>query len=305
MPVYAGVSKSTLGISLNKQFTFDDAVMTVASTPEQKQAWNESVEKAHAIMNMINSGVAIGFGDIGGKPGYMVGFRVSDAATFQSAWQSMMETFSKAGMYSDMKIVRAADSLTTTLTPDSKRIMRLTTMFAQDLTQEQIDAIDKSTKPVTSVMNFKGNNVTMVVTPDMGLDAIKFTVPKGMDIRGQINANAWGNTDWFATLDLRVIAGLMATAETKGFTLPEGPASMLSIRQGVQGGTQRISISTDMKSLSTLMDQYEKETMRVRMEARKKMSDAKSTANKSADGKDADDDDDKDAAPDASMPGAP
>ena len=53
------------------------------------------------------------------------------------------------------------------------------------------------------------------------------------------------------------------------------------------------------------MDQYEKETMRVRMEARKKMSDAKSTANKSADGKDADDDDDKDAAPDASMPGTP
>ena len=305
MPVYAGVSKSTLGISLNKQVTFDDAVMTVASTPEQKQAWNESVEKAHAIMNMINSGVAIGFGDIGGKPGYMVGFRVSDAATFQSAWQSMMETFSKAGMYSDMKIVRAADSLTTTLTPDSKRIMRLTSMFAQDLTQEQIDAIDKSAKPVTSVMNFKGNNVTLVVTPDMGLDAIKFTVPKGMDIRGQINANAWGNTDWFATLDLRVIAGLMATAETKGFTLPEGPASMLSIRQGVQGGTQRISISTDMKSLATLMDQYEKETMRVRMEARKKMSDAKSTANKSADGKDADNDDDKDAAPDASMPGAP
>jgi hypothetical protein len=204
-----------------------------------------------------------------------------------------------------MKIVRAADSLTTTLTPDSKRIMRLTTMFAQDLTQEQIDAIDKSTKPVTSVMNFKGNNVTMVVTPDMGLDAIKFTVPKGMDIRGQINANAWGNTDWFATLDLRVIAGLMASTESKGFTLPEGPASMLSIRQGVQGGTQRIAISTDMKSLGTLMDQYEKESMRMRMEARKKMSDTKSTANKSEDGKDADNDDDKDSAPDASMPGAP
>ena len=305
MPVYAGVSKSTLGISLNKQFTFDDAVMTVASTPEQKQAWNESVEKTRPILNMINSGVAIGFGDIGGKPGYMVGFRVSDAATFQSAWQSMMETFSKAGMYSDMQIVRTADSLTTTLTPDSKRMMRLASAFGQDLTQEQIDAIDKSTKPVTSVMNFKGNNVTMVVTPDMGLDAIKFMVPNGIDIRGQINANAWGNTDWFATLDLRVITSLMATAETKGFTLPEGPASMLSIRQGVQGGTQRISISTDMKSLVTLMDQYEKETMRVRMDTRKKMSDAKSTANKSADGKDADNDDDKDAAPDASMPGAP
>ena len=305
MPLYAGISKSTLGISMNKQVTFDDAIMAVAATPEQKQAWNESVEKTRPILNMINSGVAIGFGDIGGKPGYMVGFRVSDAATFQSAWQSMMETFSKAGMYSDMKIVRAADSLTTTLTPDSKRIMRLTSMFAQDLTQEQIDAIDKSTKPVTSVMNFKGNNVTMVVTPDMGLDAMKFMVPKGMDIRGQINPNSWGNTDWFATLDLRVIASLMASAETKGFTLPEGPASMLSIRQGVQGGTQRISISTDMKSLATLMDQYEKETMRVRMEARKKMIDTKSTANKSADGKDADNDDDKDAAPDASMPGAP
>ena len=305
MPLYAGISKSTLGISMNKQVTFDDAIMAVAATPEQKQAWNESVEKTRPILNMINSGVAIGFGDIGGKPGYMVGFRVSDAATFQSAWQSMMETFSKAGMYSDMQIVRTADSLTTTLTPDSKRMMRLASAFGQDLTQEDIDAINKSTKPVTSVMNFKGNNVTMVVTPDMGLDAIKFTVPKGVDIRGQINANAWGNTDWFATLDLRVIAGLMASAETKGFTLPEGPASMLSIRQGVQGGTQRISISTDMKSLATLMDQYEKETMRVRMEARKKMGDAKSTANKSADGKDADDDDDKDSAPDASMPGAP
>ena len=305
MPMYAGVSKSTLGISMNKQVTFDDAVMTVASTPEQKQAWNESVEKAHAILNMINSGVAIGFGDIGGKPGYMVGFRVSDAATFQNELQSMLETFAKTGVYSDIKFARAADSFSTTLTPNAKRMMRLASAFGQDLTQEQIDAIDKSAKPVTSVMNFKGNNVTMVVTPDMGLDAIKFTVPKGMDIRGQINANAWGNTDWFATLDLRVIAGLMASAETKGFTLPEGPASMLSIRQGVQGGTQRISISTDMKSLATLMDQFEKETMRVRMAARKKMSDAKSTTNKSADGKDADDDDDKDAAPDASMPGAP
>jgi hypothetical protein len=269
--------------------------MTGASTPEQKQAWNESVEKTRPILNMINSGVAIGFGDIGGKPGYMFGFRVSDAATFQSAWQSMMETFSKAGMYSDMQIVRTADSLTTTLTPDSKRMMRLASAFGQDLTQEQIDAIDKSTKPVTSVMNFKGNNVTMVVTPDMSLDAIKFVVPKGMDIRGQIKANAWGNTDWFATLDLRVITGLMASAETKGFTLPEGPASMLSIRQGVQGGTQRISISTDMKMLTTLMEQYEKETMRVRMDARKT-----SAANKGADDKDEDS-----AAPDASMPGAP
>jgi hypothetical protein len=305
MPMYAGVSKSTLGISMNKQVTFDDAVMTVASTPEQKQAWTESTEKARAILNMLNSGVAIGFGDIGGKPGYMVGFRVSDAANFQSAWQSMMETFSKSGIYSDMQIVRTADSLTTTLTPDSKRMMRLASAFGHDLTQEEIDAINKSAKPVTTVMNFKGNNVTMVVTPDMGLDAMKFVVPKGMDIRGQINSNAWGNTDWFATLDLRVIAGLMASAETKGFTLPEGPASMLSIRQGVQGGTQRISISTDMKSLATLMDQYEKESMRVRMEARKKMSDTKSTANKSEDGKDADDDDDKDSAPDASMPGAP
>ena len=306
MPMYAGVSKSTLGISMNKQFTFDDAVMTVASTPEQKQAWNESVEKTRPILNMINSGVAIGFGDIGGKPGYMVGFRVSDAATFQSAWQSMMETFSKAGMYSDMQIVRTADSLTTTLTPDSKRMMRLASAFGQDLTQEQIDAIDKSTKPVTSVMNFKGNNVTMVVTPDMSLDAIKFVVPKDMDIRGQINANAWGNTDWFATLDLRVITGLMASAETKGFTLPEGPASMLSIRQGVQGGTQRISISTDMKMLATLMEQYEKETMRVRMEARK-TSAANNGENKTANKKDSDDkdDDDDSAAPDASMPGAP
>jgi hypothetical protein len=303
--MYAGVSKSTLGISMNKQVTFDDAVMTVASTPEQKQAWTESTEKARAILNMLNSGVAIGFGDIGGKPGYMVGFRVSDAANFQSAWQSMMETFSKSGIYSDMQIVRTADSLTTTLTPDSKRMMRLASAFGHDLTQEEIDAINKSAKPVTSVMNFKGNNVTMVVTPDMGLDAMKFVVPKVMDIRGQINSNAWGNTDWFATLDLRVIAGLMASTETKGFTLPEGPASMLSIRQGVQGGTQRISISTDMKSLATLMDQFEKESMRVRMEARKKMSDTKSTVNKSEDGKDADDDDDKDSAPDASMPGAP
>ena len=102
-----------------------------------------------------------------------------------------------------------------------------------------------------------------------------------------------------------MIASFMATAQNGEFKLPDGPASLLSIRQGVQGGTQRISISTDMKSLGTLMDQYEKETMRVRKDARKKMSDTKSTANKSADGKDADDDDDKDAAPDASMPGAP
>ena len=120
-----------------------------------------------------------------------------------------------------------------------------------------------------------------------------------------------------------MIAGLMASTETKGFTLPEGPASMLSIRQGVQGGTQRISISTDLKSLGTLMEQYEKESMRVRMEARKKISDAKSAANKGdvkdgeakpsdAAGKDGDDDDDddnddegNDAPPDKSMSGAP
>ena len=305
MPVYAGVSKNTLGFFMNKHLTFDDAIMTIAATPEQKQAWTESVEKTRAMLNMINSGVAIGFGDIGGKPGYMVGFRVSDAATFQSALQSMWETFAKTDLYSDIQFVRAADSFTTTFTPNAKRMKRFATAFGQNLSQEQLNAFDKSEQPVTTVMNFKGNNVTMVVTPDMGLDAMKFTVPKGMDIRGQINPNSWGNTDWFATLDLRVIAGLMVLAETKGFTLPEGPASMLSIRQGVQGGTQRISISTDMKSLGTLMDQYEKETMRVRKDARKKMSDTKSTANKSADGKDADDDDDKDAAPDASMPGAP
>ena len=306
MPLYAGISKSTLGISMNKQVTFDDAIMAVASTPEQKQAWNESVEKTRPILNMINSGVAIGFGDIGGKPGYMVGFRVSDAATFQSAWQSMMETFSKAGMYSDMQIVRTADSLTTTLTPDSKRMMRLASAFGQDLTQEQIDAIDKSTKPVTSVMNFKGNNVTMVVTPDMGAEGVQFKFPQTNDIRRQINANAWGNTDWFATLDLRVIASFMATAENGEFKLPDGPASLLSIRQGVQGGTQRISISTDMKMLATLMEQYEKETMRVRMDARK-TSAANKGENKTANKKDSDDkdDDDDSAAPDASMPGAP
>ena len=306
MPLYAGVSKSTLGISMNKQVTFDDAIMAVASTPEQKQAWNESVEKTRPILNMINSGVAIGFGDIGGKPGYMVGFRVSDAATFQSALQSMMETFSKAGMYSDMHIVRTADSLTTTLTPDSKRMMRLASAFGQDLTQEQIDAIDKSTKPVTSVMNFKGNNVTMVVTPDMGAEGVQFKFPQTNDIRGQINTNAWGNTDWFATLDLRVIASFMATAQNGEFKLPDGPASLLSIRQGVQGGTQRISISTDMKMLATLMEQYEKETMRVRMDARK-TSAANKGENKTANKKDSDDKDDADdsAAPDASMPGAP
>jgi hypothetical protein len=111
----------------------------------------------------------------------------------------------------------------------------------------------------------------------------------------------------------------MASTETKGFTLPEGPASMLSIRQGVQGGTQRISIATDLKSLGTLMEQYEKESMRVRMEARKKISDAKSAANKgdakdgeakAGDAGDDDDDDDNDdegndAAPDKSMSGAP
>jgi len=306
MPLYAGISKSTLGISMNKQVTFDDAIMAVASTPEQKQAWNESVEKTRPILNMINSGAAIGFGDIGGKPGYMVGFRVSDAATFQSAWQSMMETFSKAGMYSDMQIVRTADSLTTTLTPDSKRMMRLASAFGQDLTQEEIDAINKSTKPVTSVMNFKGNNVTMVVTPDMGVEGVQFKFPQTNDIRGQINANAWGNTDWFATLDLRVIASFMATAQNGEFKLPDGPASLLSIRQGVQGGTQRISISTDMKMLATLMEQYEKETMRVRMEARK-TSAANKGENKTANKKDSDDkdDDDDSAASDASMPGAP
>jgi hypothetical protein len=67
------------------------------------------------------------------------------------------------------------------------------------------------------------------------------------------------------------------------------------------------------------MDQYEKESMRVRMEARKKISDAKSAANKgdakdgeakpSTAGGDAGDDDNddegNDAAPDKSMSGAP
>ena len=307
---------------MNKQVTFDDAMMTIGSTPEQKQAWTDSMEKTRVMFSMITGGAAIGFGDMQGKPGYTVGFRVSDAAAFQAAWQSIMETFAKTGLYSDIKCVSAVDSITTTLTPNAKRMKRLASAFGQDLTQEQIDAIDKAAQPMTTVMNFKGNNVTMVVTPDMGMQGVKFTFPQSTDIRGQINANSWGNTDWFATLDLRVYAGLMASTETKGFTLPEGPASMLSIRQGVQGGTQRISISTDLKSLGTLMEQYEKESMRVRMEARKKISDAKSAANKGDAkdgeakpgdaGKDGDDDDDddkddegKDAAPDQSMPGAP
>ena len=324
MPMYAGVSKSTLGISMNKQVTFDDAMMTIASTPEQKQAWTESMGKARAMLDMITAGAAIGFGDMQGKPGYTVGFRVSDAAAFQAAWQSMMDTVVMTGLYSDIKCVSAVDSITTTFTPNAKRMKRIASAFGDELTQQQIDAIDKAAQPMTTVMNFKGNNVTMVVTPDTGADAVKFAFPKSNDIRGQINANSWGNTDWFATLDLRVIAGLMASTETKGFTLPEGPASMLSIRQGVQGGTQRISISTDLKSLGTLMEQYEKESMRVRMEARKKISDAKSAANKGDvkdgkaktsaaggdAGKDGDDDDDNDdegnnAAPDKSMSGAP
>ena len=322
MPIYAGVSKSTLGISMNKQVTFDDAMMTIASTPEQKQAWTESMGKARAMLDMIAAGAAIGFGDMQGKPGYTVGFRVNDAAAFQAAWQSMMDTFAKTGLYSDIKCVSAVDSITTTFTPNAKRMKRIAAAFGDELTQQQIDAIDKAAQPMTTVMNFKGNNVTMVVTPDMGMQGVKFTFPQSTDIRGQINANSWGNTDWFATLDLRVYAGLMAATEINGFTLPEGPASMLSIRQGVQGGTQRISISTDLKSLGTLMEQYEKESMRVRMEARKKISDAKSAANKGDvkvgeakpgdAGKDGDDDDDddndeegKDAAPDQSMPGAP
>ena len=326
MPIYAGVSKSTLGISMNKQVTFDDAMMTIASTPEQKQAWTESMGKARAMLDMIAAGAAIGFGDMQGKPGYTVGFRVSDAAAFQAAWQSMMDTVAKTGLYSDIKCVSAVDSITTTFTPNAKRMKRIAAAFGDELTQQQIDAIDKAAQPMTTVMNFKGNNVTMVVTPDMGMQGVKFTFPQSTDIRGQINSNSWGNTDWFATLDLRVYAGLMAATEINGFTLPEGPASMLSIRQGVQGGTQRISISTDLKSLGTLMEQYEKESMRVRMEARKKISDAKSAANKGDvkdgkaktsaaggdAGKDGDDDDDddnddegKDAAPDQSMPGAP
>jgi len=319
MPIYAGVSKSTLGISMNKQVTFDDAMMTIASTPEQKQAWTESMGKARAMLDMITAGAAIGFGDMQGKPGYTVGFRVSDAAAFQAAWQSMMDTVVRTGLYSDIKCVSAVDSITTTFTPNAKRMKRIAAAFGDELTQQQIDAIDKAAQPMTTVMNFKGNNVTMVVTPDTGADAVKFAFPKSNDIRGQINANSWGNTDWFATLDLRVYAGLMAATEINGFTLPEGPASMLSIRQGVQGGTQRISISTDLKSLGTLMDQYEKESMRVRMEARKKISDAKSAANKgdakdgeakpSTAGGDAGDDDNddegNDAAPDKSMSGAP
>ena len=323
MPIYAGVSKSTLGISMNKQVTFDDAMMTIASTPEQKQAWTESMGKARAMLDMITAGAAIGFGDMQGKPGYTVGFRVSDAAAFQAAWQSMMDTVVMTGLYSDIKCVSAVDSITTTFTPNAKRMKRIASAFGDELTQQQIDAIDKAAQPMTTVMNFKGNNVTMVVTPDTGADAVKFAFPKSNDIRGQINANSWGNTDWFAMLDLRVIAGLMASTETNGFTLPEGPASMLSIRQGVQGGTQRISISTDLKSLGTLMEQYEKESMRVRMEARKKISDAKSAANKGDvkdgkaktsaaggdAGKDGDDDDNDDegnnAAPDKSMSGAP
>ena len=323
MPIYAGVSKSTLGISMNKQVTFDDAMMTIASTPEQKQAWTESMGKARAMLDMITAGAAIGFGDMQGKPGYTVGFRVSDAAAFQAAWQSMMDTVVMTGLYSDIKCVSAVDSITTTFTPNAKRMKRIASAFGDELTQQQIDAIDKAALPMTTVMNFKGNNVTMVVTPDTGADAVKFAFPKSNDIRGQINANSWGNTDWFATLDLRVYAGLMAATEINGFTLPEGPASMLSIRQGVQGGTQRISISTDLKSLGTLMEQYEKESMRVRMEARKKISDTKSAANKGDvkdgkaktsaaggdAGKDGDDDDNDDegnnAAPDKSMSGAP
>ena len=314
MPIYAGVSKSTLGISMNKQVTFDDAMMTIASTPEQKQAWTESMGKARTMLDMITSGAAIGFGDIQGKPSYIVGFRVSDAAAFQSAWQSMMETFAKTGLYSDIKCVSAVDSITTTLTPNAKRMKRLASAFGQDVTQEQIDAIDKAAQPMTTVMNVKGNNVTMAITPDVGVDAIKPALAQGADIRGQINANSWGNTDWFATLDLRVIAGFMGESESGGFTLPQGPASMLSIRQGVQGGTQRISISTDIKSLGTLIEQYEKESMRVRMEARQNMSDAKSAANKGdakdgeakpGDAGDDDDADENDAAPDKSMSGAP
>ena len=313
MPMYAGLSKNTLAISLNKQVTFDDAMMTIACTPEQKQAWTESIEKTRALLDMINSGAAIGFGDMQGKPGYMTAWRVKDAKAFQDAYQSVMETLVKTGLYSDVQFKRAADSLTITSTPNVKRMKRLLSAFGQDATQEQINAIDKASQPVTMVMNFKGNNVTMVITPDMGIEALKYTVAPTNDIRGQINANSWGNTDWFATLDLRVIAGLMASTETKGFTLPEGPASMLSIRQGVQGGTQRISISTNLKSLATLMEQYEKESMRVRMEARKNMSDAKS-ANKGdakdgeakpGDAGDDDDADENDAAPDKSMSGAP
>ncbi|MCE9619293.1 MAG: hypothetical protein K8R92_05245 [Planctomycetes bacterium] len=297
MPVYAGLSRSTMGISLNKQVTFDDAMMTLGATDEQKKSWTAATEKMREVIAMMSGGVALGFGDVGGKPGYMIGLRVKDAATFQKAYTEGIDLFAKTGIYSEAKVERVGDTLTTTLTPDAKRLKRIASALEGDLSQEQIEAIDKSAKPLTIAMDLKGNNVTTKVTPDFGVpEGEKISFPSTKDIRSQINANAWGNTDWFASLDLRSIVGTMGTLEMKDFHLPDGPPALLTIRQGVQGGTQRISITTDVKSLGTLIDQYEKEESRIRAENRKKSPTA---------GDDAPEADAPDAvAPDASMPGA-
>ncbi len=307
MLMYAGVSKNTMGNLLHKQFTIDDAAIMLGSTPEQRQAWKEAEKSTRDILNLMNAGIAGGFGDINGKPGYMIGFRVTDMAAFQAACKSTVQHMLKVGLYSDIQLVIGADSMSWTMTPDVKRFNRMAMAFNSDMPREQLNVIAESVKPTTTIMNFKGNNVTMVAPLPVTND-FKVPVASAKDIRGEINAKAWGDIDWFATFDMRVIASWMASTEMDGFALPSGPAAMLSIGQGVQGGTQRISISADMKGMGTLMEQYEKESMRVRMEKRKKAATSNGAATKDDAGKDDEDDgDDGDdgAETDASMPGAP
>jgi hypothetical protein len=289
LPMYAGASRATIGLSLNKRVSLDDALMTLGATDDEKKAWSAATDKMREVIDMVAGGVAAGFGNLHGKSGATLAFRVRDAAAFQSAYSEAVRLIGQTGIYDAVKVDRTGDDMITTVTPNTKRLQRIAAAFGGDLTADQVAAMNANAKPVQLSMHFKGNSVTMEVIPEAGVPG-DYKMPDGRDLRAQINATGWGDTDWFVALDLRVIVAAANLAENKDFHLADGPPVLLSIRQGVRAGTQRLSLDTNIKNLGTLVDQYEKEAARLRTIKRK---------NAPAQ------DDAPQAPDDASMPGAP
>jgi|GEM_PF-2800041 len=271
MTGYIGMSTSAVDAIYGERFTIDDTLATLGDSPEQAQAWKSATASLRATWAMIQDGCVGAVAMQNQNANMVTAFRVKDAAAFKASFMDAAANYTKSGL-ATVKIDQRAETLTITLTPNTERIKELIQVFVQerDATQNQAQeaALERVGHAMVVTMKLNGNDVLISQSfGDKVADAASMVNTNAGDVRASLAANAWGTADWFLAFDVRGILSQVVTvtqamnkdadAAVQAKALTAGKPVILRAWQGVQGGTARLTLQTNVAELQKLVSDVE------------------------------------------------
>jgi hypothetical protein len=268
LQAYWGLSSNAVDTLFTEHLSFDDAIVNLGASDEERKAWADAMTRTRAIMSQIEGGMVGGIALIDledGQQAQVVSMRVRDAAAFRKGIQELAPAIERSGT-GRMSVKVEGETLTVRVEPNAARFKEAIEVLTRDsMDEEAMESFENAMRPSVATMRFRGNEVLVTQEPSgAAAGTVKLGDDQATDIRKELVSGSWGTLDWFAAMDLRdLIAKAGDAAEDEQVAsalkgLRGGKPLMFRVSQGVQGNTARLSTQANLAEVREAVAAIEK-----------------------------------------------